>query len=670
MNAPAILIYTQDTALATRCGEYLRAVGECFHTQDPREADGVLDRMAPAVVILDLRSAGARDQLGTLLRRRPPATVIALGVPRSDPWMEAETLGAYAVEDTACDRRRLQSLAVRAAEHLHLMEENRLLREERTRWEQAPASARPDTSESAMRLHHLSPALRHFDNVEELLEHMVEGLGSAVMIARAGIFSRPRNGTQYRLRAGLRCLPETWNIEYDAGDPLIRWIEKHAHLVSRASLGAVEDPAARLMLRRALDALGAEILLPLQAHGRLLGWLFVGHHATGLPFDYGELEALTRTAEHMAVLLENAMLYEEVSFQKTLADAMIHALPVGIVAVDESAIVRWFNHAAEAIFGLSAQETLNRSVSTLGSRIEDRVRRALRGEGLDQAEEWIAPFGTRVLTATARRLGANPESPGVLLLIEDVTVRRDMLERQEQVARSAFWNELAAGMSHEIRNPLVAIKTFAQLLPERYADADFRNEFSRHVSDEVDRLNAIIEQIDQFAHPPALEMRTLDLRKIAAAGLEAAVPPERRNGVKLLSQWPDDLPPVRGDERALTECVAQLVRNSVEASAGRPDTEIRVAAQPVRVGDEIREVAITVRDNGPGIAADNMAKVFSPFYTTKARGMGLGLPIVKRTVLDHGGRLMVDSNGAGACVTIVLPAAPREALHEASAHRG
>ena len=73
-----------------------------------------------------------------------------------------------------------------------------------------------------------------------------------------------------------------------------------------------------------------------------------------------------------------------------------------------------------------------------------------------------------------------------------------------QLERAQFWTDLAAGMSHEIRNPLVAIKTFAQLLPERYADAEFRAEFSRLVAGEVDRLNGIIEQINAFAHPPAL----------------------------------------------------------------------------------------------------------------------------------------------------------------------
>ena len=103
-------------------------------------------------------------------------------------------------------------------------------------------------------------------------------------VSRVGMFGRDRPGETFRLRAGLRCLPETYELEYDERDPLLRWFELHAHLVYRAHLEQ-KDYAQRELLRRALDIVGAEVIVPLHARGQISGWLFFGHRLTGQPFD-------------------------------------------------------------------------------------------------------------------------------------------------------------------------------------------------------------------------------------------------------------------------------------------------------------------------------------------------------------------------------------------------
>jgi nitrogen fixation/metabolism regulation signal transduction histidine kinase len=113
-----------------------------------------------------------------------------------------------------------------------------------------------------------------------------------------------------------------------------------------------------------------------------------------------------------------------------------------------------------------------------------------------------------------------------------------------------------------------------------------------------------------------------------------------------------------GDEEALTEAFAHLVANAAEATSGQSKPRITLAAKSIREGDRTSGVVITVQDNGKGISPDLREKIFSPFCTTKARGMGLGLPIVKRTVFDHNGRVDVDSNPHGTSVSVILPASP------------
>jgi nitrogen-specific signal transduction histidine kinase len=111
-----------------------------------------------------------------------------------------------------------------------------------------------------------------------------------------------------------------------------------------------------------------------------------------------------------------------------------------------------------------------------------------------------------------------------------------------------------------------------------------------------------------------------------------------------------------GDEEALTEAFAHLVANAAEALSDEEKPRITLSAKPIREGNRASGVIVTVRDNGRGIAPELKDKIFSPFCTTKPRGMGLGLPIVKRTVFDHHGRVDIDSSEQGTLVSVMLPA--------------
>jgi nitrogen fixation/metabolism regulation signal transduction histidine kinase len=115
---------------------------------------------------------------------------------------------------------------------------------------------------------------------------------------------------------------------------------------------------------------------------------------------------------------------------------------------------------------------------------------------------------------------------------------------------------------------------------------------------------------------------------------------------------------VLGDETALAEAFAHLVANAAEALSGQEKPRITLSAKSVREGNRTSGVVVTVRDNGKGISPELKEKVFSPFCTTKPRGMGLGLPIVKRTVFDHNGRVEIDSSSRGTLVSVMLPASP------------
>jgi two-component system, NtrC family, sensor histidine kinase AtoS len=663
--SPVCILYTQDPGLLRRVKAFVRSIAQVRHVGDADRLDAVLQQASPALLVMDLRAKECRDLIDQIQNDWPDVLIIALGTARSEPLRDAEQIGIYAAEDLEIDRRRFQALAARAFDYLKVLQENRDLRETSTTLQMARPPVRPEIGPErhgagpSLPLMRFPRLLRRFDNVDSLITSIVEGVADAARVTRVGLFSRAHKGDGYRLRAGLRCLPETYELEFGEREPLVRWFELHAHLISRANLGQAPDQGQRAIMRRALDTFGAEVIVPLYARGRIIGWIFFGHRVTGQAFDYQDLEGLMMLAEHVSTVLENALLYEEATLQKTLAETLLKSIPPGIVAIDEDAIVRWFNPMAEQILGLSSSDVLNKPVEAVGTRLASLLRETLDSETALPPQPWIDTNTRRSLSVETRRLADQSTPLGAVAVINDLTAEENLRDKQALVDRAAFWTDLAASMSHEIRNPLVAIKTFAQLLPDRFDDADFRKEFNQIVVKEVDRLDKIITQINSFAHPPELVLKPIDLRAPVKKAVEIARSRFGVNGgVEVETSLPANLPRVLGDETALAEAFAHLVVNAAEASSDRSRPHISLSAKSVRERGHPSGVVVTVRDNGRGIAPELREKVFSPFCTTKPRGMGLGLPIVKRTVFDHNGRVEIDSTPKGTLVSVMLPATP------------
>src|ERR1700674_88605 len=156
---------------------------------------------------------------------------------------------------------------------------------------------------------------------------------------------------------------------------------------------------------------------------------------------------------------------------------------------------------------------------------------------------WIDPTTRRSLAVETRRLVDKKTPLGAVAVLHDLTAEDSLRQKEDLLDRAAFWTDLAASMSHEIRNPLVAIKTFAQLLPERFDDADFRTDFNSIVVKEIDRLDKIITQINNFAHPPELVFKPIDVRAPVKKGIEIARTRLGANGdLKVETSLPNDLP--------------------------------------------------------------------------------------------------------------------------------
>lgn len=659
MQTPCILL-ARDADLLRRVTGLLHSVARVDSVESGRAVLAECRKHDPLLLILEAEWREALDTCRDVRCQYPDTLIIALGMQRSDPMIEAADMGVYACESSDVDRLRLQDLVRHAFEHLALVEENRMLREGAAAKRPAPTPPSPPSAapSKAKPLGPLSQVFRNVHDIDRMLQTVIETAAQTSGVARAGIFAQARPDTEFVLRAGQHCLPQTETLRIAQDDEFVLWMHEHAHAAARITLEHVEPPQVRRVVQRWLDTLGAEVILPLQGQNRLIGWLFVGRLASGIPFNHDALDHLIAIAQDVSVVLENGLLTEEAAIQKTLAETVLGTIPAGIVAVDLTETVQWFNTSASRVLGIERQDIIGQSPTLLGSQIADLLVRATHGETTGDPVRWTDPVTHTPLSITTHILGTQAASFGAVAVLHDLSRERLLREKQERIDRAAFWTELAAAISHEVRNPLVAISTFAQLLPERHEDPEFREQFSQLAVGEIGRLNAMIDQINAYANPPDLAFREVDLADAITRGVKQSK--ERlHSGIPVRVSADASLPSIRGDLAALTECFQHLVANAIEALEETKDPSILIVASPAKAPAS-DQVTVHIQDNGPGIPSTIADNVFSPFCTMKARGIGLGLPIAKRTITDHNGHIDIETGATGTTVVVVLPVAVSE----------
>jgi nitrogen-specific signal transduction histidine kinase len=656
-HLPVCYLCTHDETVA-------RSVLGCLHgTAEVRRADpcerlaAELEQFGPALAIVDLRSGAAVDALAEIRRRCPGAVVVGLVPDREGAPADAGAMGLFAAEPPDIGHERLRSLVRAGLRHVELIEENAMLKANgaASHPHAQACDHAPWTGRSGAGLADLAHALRRFDRPDAMLDNIVEWVANHAMLSRAGIFALSRNGQRFCFRAGLRHLPRTAGLEFAGDSPLVRWMQMHAHIVCRAAAASEGDLATRRMLVHALNDHGAEVLAPLHGRRGVIGWLFAGRRVTGQTLSQADLEELTLLAELVSIVTENSLLHEDVTLQKTRAEAVLHSIPVGIVSAGEDGTVEWFNPAAEANLDVPTGEALGRPVEKLDSRLADLLRRCLAGAN-DLSAEWTRNASRRILSVGVRRLAHAGTNLGAMGIIRDLTPERQLMEQRAQQERMSYWAEMIAAISHEVRNPLVAINTFAQLLPERYDDPAFREEFAELATREIRRLNGLLEQLQGFATPRPLVCERTDLSAVAAAAAEQAKAGAGKPGVAIELQAPAGLPQVNGDRDALLDAVARVIVNAVEAVAEPSTVTVSVGVEEA-AGRTPRRLSVRVCDRGPGIPPAILESVFSPFCTSKPRGIGLGLPIARRVAIEHGGVLEIQTGPGGTTVVFTLPAA-------------
>lgn len=268
---------------------------------------------------------------------------------------------------------------------------------------------------------------------------------------------------------------------------------------------------------------------------------------------------------------------------------------------------------------------------------------------------------TAKLTATHEALQSQ-----VAQLQAELSEAKDAVERSRHLA---MLGEMAAGIAHEVRNPLGSIALYAKMLQDDLTDRPPQQDTARKIAVAVRRLEAVVGDVLSFARPIKLRVEDLDARELLESSLAAARSESAEwSGVEV--KWAEPKrtgttapTTIHGDANLLYQALINVIRNAAQAmhehSAPKRELHLSYARRRVRTeeGRTRSMIGLSVRDTGPGIAPEVAARIFQPFFTTRAAGTGLGLPIVHRIADAHGGRVTIENHpSGGAVVTVLLPA--------------
>jgi PAS domain S-box-containing protein len=345
-------------------------------------------------------------------------------------------------------------------------------------------------------------------------------------------------------------------------------------------------------------------------------------------------------------------------------ETVLDSLPSGILVCDEKHSLIMANKSSLRLLPLSNPEG-----SLLWELISDEYvaaffqRVLLNGDHILEHEMDVEAQGTsRLLSISVHPLVDRRRITGSLVHVEDITEKRAGEVRLRRAENLASLTTLAAGIAHEIKNPLGSISIHLQLMQKALAKSDVKDAAQNSVNqdslitkyfnilnEEVDRLNRIVVDFLFAARPMTLELREGNINVLIAELAEFIRVELEQSGIRLFLELDEKLPPAFFDERYMKQALLNLIKN---AQAAMPHGGLLTVA--TQVSDN--EIRISVCDTGMGMNAESLAKIFEPYFTTKDNGTGLGLTLVFKIIKEHHGEIAVESReGEGSNFEISLP---------------
>jgi PAS domain S-box-containing protein len=408
--------------------------------------------------------------------------------------------------------------------------------------------------------------------------------------------------------------------------------------------------------------------VPCAARSRVVAVIAIGRTADGALLSSEDTALLRAISGYVAVAIENALLLEEQAQRakelarlKEFNENIIESITVGVMVINLHGRITNWNGALESIYGLKREQAIGRRITEVFQTGMLRALRELMARSERQQGGPVNVYKFRAFGADGRELtlnislaalqSRNTEDEGTLVAIEDVTERVSLEEQLQQTDKLSSIGLLAAGVAHEVNTPLAGISSYSQMLMNQTPETDPRHQLLEKIHRQTSRASSIVNNLLNFSRVSDARYAPVDVNRVIDDTIQLLEAQLRNTEIEVVRRYADDLPLVPGNAPKLQQVLMNLILNARDAMPQGGKMEI--STEPI--GDD---VAINILDTGVGIAAENLSKIYDPFFTTKkiGQGTGLGLAVSYGIVRDHGGHINVESKpGEGTLFRISLP---------------
>ena len=639
-----VLVVAPDDARRARLQRVLREHAVLAAASDT-EAVRIAGYVDVDVVVRDPgdKPRGLREFVAALMAHAPTALVVSIGAAEDDVAVE------LAVPADA-DERTISVGVERAGDKRRLIREVDRLR---TRLTEEPATPDPawDGDALSRTLKELTRAFAAGFDRPRVLDTFLDAIGELVRPSRSALLLEDRDTDAFTVAAhrGLP-LPLAGAVRLPGAGDLARWLRFHGR---PARLAEADSDVVR-----ELTLLHSVVAVPLLAHGELVGVLALGHPVVRPGFGARELETLFDLATHLATMLRDIALHHELARAKEFNERILAHMASGVVTIGRDHRIGTLNRRAEEILGLDAAITVGQDLRQLPSPLGDMLYETLvTGRALARSEIELA-LGRRWLEiATYAVRGEDPAPLGAVLVFEDVTAQKELAAQRRQTEQLELLTSVVARIADEIKNPLVSINTFVELLEERVDDADFRKDFTGVVRRDARRLVQVFEKLAGLVTRGELHSSVVDVQRVVddvVASLQAGDETgERQPIIEVTSDPPS--PRVRLDvgqfRRVLAYLIGYLVHNSPVDPA---KVSISVTRAIESSGEENARVLVASRT--ASVPAEALQHLFDPVRMVVQESLiHVGPAVSQRIIEALGGRLRLRQSRAEIAFLMTLP---------------
>jgi two-component system sensor histidine kinase HydH len=376
---------------------------------------------------------------------------------------------------------------------------------------------------------------------------------------------------------------------------------------------------------------------------------------------------------------------------KAFSDNVVENMPIGLIALDDRGRIAAFNHTAEDILQGSLQDVIGKDAGLILPaelyaelnylKIKKKVAPPTlpspsRGRGGEGGDERKFPNGRVVEKEINCTVGDGKLVPleistsvlededqtflGYVILFKDLTEVRGLRREIERSRRLAAVGSLAAGVAHEIRNPLSSIKGFATYFKERYEHVQEDRQTAGIMIKEVDRLNRVVSQLLEFARPVNISPLPTSLARLIEDSVKLIQQQAQAKQISVHHSASSHIKEVFVDPDRMNQVLLNLYLNAIESMDAGGELTVRISYRRNE-----KDIEIRVSDTGDGIPTEDMTKIFDPYYTTKSSGTGLGLAIAHNIIEAMGGSISATSQkGSGTTFTLRIPNSEKSSDHE------